>query len=644
MIQFSLPCGVRPWTVLVVSLSLLVFGLGVVRAQTYKDLHDFGGTVTNAGGSSGPDGKFAAGATLDGAGDEFGTAQQGGANNAGMVWEITSGGVYKDLHDFGGTVTNANNTTGPDGKRPLAGVSFDKNGNMYGTTKNGGPNSNSGMVWEITSGGVYKDLHDFGGTVTNANNTTGPDGSLPEADVWVDNSLNIFGTALQGGPNTPASAAGGGGMVWEITSGGVYKDLHDFGGTVKNAGGSNGPDGIAPLCGVTFDGSGNMFGTTFDGGPNTANGDGMIWEITSGGVYKDLHDFGGTVKNADGTNGLDGVNPVGDVTFDKNGNLFGTTTIGGPAGGNGAGMVWEITSGGTYKDLHDFGGTVMNANNTTGPDGAIPFCNVAIDSAGNLYGTTESGGPNNLAGGGDGLLWEITSGGTYTDLHDFGGTFSSGGSSVADGAIPETGVAIDSNGDIFGTTADGGPATGSGKIGLVWEITGQASINIGLPSGLQMFSLPYTYAGGNLATLLGYSNPMLAVWSPSTALYAITPTAPANQISLGQGYWVIFPQAVTITQSGTAASTSQNFDITLNAGWNMIGDPFLVSVPVANLLFNNGTETFAQATSGNTPLIGSTVWAYPGGASGYTQATTLVPEQGDWIFASSNTDVQVPHP
>jgi uncharacterized repeat protein (TIGR03803 family) len=99
-----------------------------------------------------------------------------------IIVRAQSFGAYADLHDFGATITNANGTTGPDGSSPSAGVTFDSAGNMYGTAGVGGAN-NAGMVWEITAAGVYKDLHDFGGTITNAGGTSGSDGNEPYAGV-----------------------------------------------------------------------------------------------------------------------------------------------------------------------------------------------------------------------------------------------------------------------------------------------------------------------------------------------------------------------------------------------------------------------------------------------------------------------------
>lgn len=90
----------------------------------------------------------------------------------------------------------------------------------------------------------------------------------------------------------------------------------------------------------------------------------MVWEITVAGVYKDLHDFGGTVTKADGTVGMDGLEPTAGVTIDLAGDVYGTTSGGGTYGGTigvgQGGVVWVITTSGAYIDLHDFGGNVVN--------------------------------------------------------------------------------------------------------------------------------------------------------------------------------------------------------------------------------------------------------------------------------------------
>jgi hypothetical protein len=322
-----------------------------------------------------------------------------------MVWEITAGGVYKDLHDFGGTVTNSGGIEGPDGVSPIAGVTLDSAGNIFGTTLAGGPNNvnqaGGGIVWEITVAGGYKDVHDFGGTVINASGKKGPDGVEP-AGLAFDKVGNLYGTTDFGGPN---GAVRGSGIAWEITVAGKYKDLHDFGGTVTIASGKRGQDGGTPFGGVALDASGNLYGTADFGG---ANAGGMVWEITTVGVYKDLHDFGGKVTNADGKGGLDGLQPWSGVKFDAAGNMYGTTDNGGPntIGNITAGIVWEITAAHVYKDLHDFGANVTNSDGSTGPDGNFPYyAGVTFDRSGNMFGTTQYGGAYS---GGAGLVWEIS--------------------------------------------------------------------------------------------------------------------------------------------------------------------------------------------------------------------------------------------
>ena len=487
--------GRMRWLVLrIAQAAICVLSLQIASAQSgnYKDRHDFGGTVTNTFGQPVPDGlNPPSGVTFDDQGNMFGTTMTGGQNGRGNVWEITAAGVYKDLHDFGGKIITSIETYGLDGSSPYSGVTVDKNGNLYGTTFSGGAYGafpGDGIVWEITTEGVYKDLHDFGGIVTYANGADGPDGTGPLAGVAFDSAGNLYGTTQAGGAIDLSQ--GGGGIVWEITIAGEYKDLHDFGGTVINANGKQGPDGTGP-AGVMFDKVGNMVGTTTTGGPNGAGRNaGIVWEITAAGKYKDLHDFGGTVTNADGKRGPDGQIPFGGVTFDSTGNLYGTAAFGGanPMGG----IVWEISAAGLYKDLHDFGGTGTNAGGKSGRDGYQPWAGVTFDGTGNMYGTTNYGGPNIGLNVTAGIVWEITSAHVYKDLHDFGADVTNtDGTSGPDGYEPYYArVTFDSSGNMFGTTQYGGPY--GGGAGLLWEITAPGVASVGLN--------PNTVEGGTSST------------------------------------------------------------------------------------------------------------------------------------------------
>ncbi len=476
--------------------AFVCFCLGSRRAQAaepYAVLHLFGGTVTNAGGAAGPDGTSASSpVTFDSSGNMYGTTEYGGQNNEGMVWEMTTSGTYKDLHDFGGTVKQANGVTGADGSVPFAAVTFDGAGDMFGTTLIGGAygygnsQGGAGIVWEITKAGTYLDIHDFGGEVINASGTLGPDGSDPWSSVTFDKNRNMYGTTAHSGPNSPEVDNGSGaGMAWEITSSGISKDLHDFGGTTLNANGSSGPDGCNPYAGVALDSLGDLYGTTQLGGANYPSM-GTVWEITASGAYKDLHDFGGTVTTSTGISGHDGSQPQSMVAIDGAGNLYGTANWGGAYGWGsqfpyyGYGMIWEITPSGKYLDRHDFGGEVTNAGGASTADGCFPFSGVMFDSSGNMYGTTLNGGPNTPTGydAAAGIVWELSNSGTYTDLHDFGGTVTGSSGTIPDGYFPKASVTVDSFGNLYGTTSAGASAETNGSVWIIAAGAQLASVTV----------------------------------------------------------------------------------------------------------------------------------------------------------------------
>jgi hypothetical protein len=420
----------------------------------YGDLHDFGAQITDASGKMAPDGIGPNEVIRDSAGNLFGCTNAGGPTDQGMVWEITAAGVYKDLHDFGGTIKLSNGTTGVDGEEPAAGVTVDTAGNIYGTTVFGGGYF-YGMVWEISKAGVYTDLHDFGGKVTYPNGSSGLDGERPYDSPALDTNGNIYGTAEEGGPNN-------GGVLWKISKAGVYQDLHNFGGTIVDAHGATGPDGDNPFESVAVDSAGNVFGVVQNG---SLDG-GMVFRVSSTGVYKDLHDFGELITNSKGQKAYEGCLPMCHVVLDSVGNVYGTTYYNSPGPTN----VWEIKTTGAYVDLFDFSSsaTVTYPDGTTGPMATNATGEIAIDSLGNIFGTSSSGGEYTY-----GNVWEVTKGGLYIDLHEFGGaiTYADG----TKGPDPQNcygGVFMDSSGPIYGTTLNEGEyATSSNKVGgNVWTL------------------------------------------------------------------------------------------------------------------------------------------------------------------------------
>src|SRR5580698_7512869 len=183
-------------------------------------------------------------------------------------------------------------------------------------------------------------------------------------------------------------------------------------------------DGGGPLSGFVTDSAGNMYGTASAGG---ASNYGVVFKVNTGGVETVLHTFNG---------GTDGANPNGRLVRDKAGNLYGTTTAGGV---NGSGTVFEVTAAGKEIVLRSLIG---------GTNGSDPEAGLAMDAAGNLYGTATAGGAN-----GNGTVFELVrpkTGGKWLakTLYSFG--------NGTDGKTPVAGVAFDSAGNLYGTTSLGG--------------------------------------------------------------------------------------------------------------------------------------------------------------------------------------------
>ena len=252
--------------------------------------------------------------------------------------------------------------------------------------------------------------------IANFNGSNPASGKNPESGVTIDSSGNLFGTTQSGGADNF-------GAVYEVATGtNTITDIASF----------NSTNGQTPNATLTLDNSGNIFGTTTAGG---VNGYGTVYEIAAG--TSTITDLG--VFSYDFSKGYaNGINPYGGVTIDGNGNLFGTTISGGS--GN-RGVVYEIVSGSnTITDIASF--------NTT--NGSQPYAGVTLDSSGNIFGTTRGGGANSF-----GTVYEIVAGShTINDLVAFSGT---------NGNSPYGGITLDSDGNLYGTTQQGG-ANGSGTV------------------------------------------------------------------------------------------------------------------------------------------------------------------------------------
>jgi uncharacterized repeat protein (TIGR03803 family) len=345
---------------------------------------------------------------VDAAGILYGTANIGGLvggacgiDGCGTVYRVTPKGKETVLYSFKGGST--------DGSYPDGGLIRDASGNLYGTAAVAGP-GNAGIIFKLTPKGKETILHAFAGGAA--------DGAQPEGNLIADSGGNLYGTTFAGG-GTGCNENQGCGVVFRLAPDGTETILHAF------AGGSS--DGASPYAGLVMDGAGNLYGTTSAGG---ASNDGTVFEVTADGAEAILHSFAG---------GNDGMMPTAGLIMDAGGNLYGTTIDGGSLKG---GTVFKLAANGAETVLYAFEGN-------SGGDG--PYAGLVMDAAANLYGTTLYGGMRHVCRDyGCGVVYELTPGGVEDVLFTFeGGTT---------GGLPYGGLAIDSKGNLLGTTYWGGNA------------------------------------------------------------------------------------------------------------------------------------------------------------------------------------------
>jgi uncharacterized repeat protein (TIGR03803 family) len=260
----------------------------------------------------------------------------------------------------------------------------------------------------------------------------GADGTNPGGSLIADSNGDIFGTTI-GGPDVEDP-----GTVFEID-----KTVGGYDSAPTTLVTFNGDDGADPGGGLIADVSGDLFGTTEFG----STGNGTVFEIV-----KTFGSYGSTPTTLASFDDVDGSRPMGSLVADANGDLFGTTEFGGPSD---EGAVFEIA-----KTPTGYASTPTRLVGFNGPDGALPQGTLIADANGDLFGVTEESGPDDL-----GTVFEIAKtatgyASTPTTLVSFADT--------DDGFFPMAGLVADANGDLFGTTSDGGAIDGDG--GVVFEI------------------------------------------------------------------------------------------------------------------------------------------------------------------------------
>jgi len=369
-------------------------------------------------------------------GNLYGLTVFGGQHTAGTVFRITPSGTLTRLYSF------CSKTNCTDGRSPEGGLVLAPNGNFYGITAIGGADG-SGTVFKITPSGMLTTLYNFC-SKTNCADGANPDGLVRGTDG------NLYGTTQVGGANNSSICQNVGcGTVFKITLSGTLTTLHSFCSQTSCA------DGAIPYAGVVQATNGNFYGTTRQGGGNkicdAGAGCGTVFKITGAGTLTTLYSF------CSQTNCDDGAFSTAGLVQATNGNLYGTTFLGGSnvciqLYAPGCGTAFEITLTGALSTLYRF------CSQTKCADGADPLAGMIQATDSNFYGTTSEGGNHGCNNAnGCGTLFKITPSGTLTTLYKF--CSQSGPQPCMDGTHPVGGLVQATNGKFYGGTYFGGSTT-----------------------------------------------------------------------------------------------------------------------------------------------------------------------------------------
>ncbi|MGA3213348.1 MAG: Ig-like domain-containing protein, partial [Terriglobales bacterium] len=571
---------------------LLLLSLSAMAQYTETVIHSF----------SGSDGIGPQGLIADSHGNLYGTAPTGGNSGAGVVFELsppgTGSGPWMEtvLHSF---------TGGSDGGTPVVGLTLDSRGNLYGAANGGTPTSGSngcvpgqgcGVVYELSpplsGSGPWTQtiLYSFAG---------GTDGSNPVC-LAMSPGGDLFGVLRTGGPAGLGSVfelspPGSGSGAWTKTV------LFDEGGAFSYP--------------FVFDRQGNVYGTLQPSGYGTvfefsppAGGSGA-WTVSS------LYSFKG---------GTDGDGPVGSLLLDSQGNLYGATTYGGATyfctwlDNIGCGEIFELSppgaGGGAWTKTVPY---IFSSSNGIYPSGGVTF-----DAVGNLYGTTSTGGDTSSCIGtyvsGCGIVFKLYplagSFGTWTEVVPYiftGGT---------DGAEPDSGLIVDSHGNLYGTANSGGV---SGD-GVVFELSPHttttslaSSANPSVIGQDVLFTATVSPAGtaaptGSVSFMAGGSiigGCSGVVLSPSLTATCSTVTLPLGTNTVTAIYWGdstyagstgVLAQVVTTGSASSQTTLSSSINpstkgqsVTLTATVDPAGPP----IPTGTVSFTSNAVDISGCTA-----------------------------------------------
>lgn len=338
------------------------------------------------------------------------------------------------------------------------GITLGKNGTLYSESNYspaGCTSGTFGFVYQLTPPDPFGPNYSIN-VLANFSGDHSP--SFPTADLIFDHSGMIYGTTAGGG-------SGNGGTVYQLATDGTLTTLHNF----------SGPDGADPVPygRLALDQNGRLYGVTQGGGYSNI-GLGVAYVVTASGQESTLAYF----------TGPNGATPMAGMILDNQGSgaLYGTTSAGGKGGfcyPKGCGIIYKIVLGASQPSL-------TTLYTFSGSDGWNPSSPLIQDAAGNLYGTTFSGGSCVTGFGGPGSIFKLSPAGNLTTLYSFGAA--SGCTSSSDGANPSGDLALDSSGNLYGTTGSGGSCGGGtiyklasdGTFATLHNFTGSCGGNDGL--------------------------------------------------------------------------------------------------------------------------------------------------------------------
>jgi uncharacterized repeat protein (TIGR03803 family) len=488
-------------------------------------------------------------------GNLYGTARNGGTSDMGTVFKVTPSGTVTTLYNFSGS----------DGANPTGGLSLGLDGNFYGTTSLGGTN-NLGTIFKITPAGALTTLHTF----------TGSDGSGPIGAPVLGKNGSFYGTTC--GFNPPWTG-------YSITSSGAFKTLNN----------ATPPCSFAPFA---LGNDGNLYGTSQVGGLSY---EGTVFRMTPSGVITVLYNF-------DNTHGAYLYSPVvaGNDNF-----LYGTTSGGGSGG---AGVVFKLSAGGQITLLHQF-----DENGST--DGGTPFAGLVAASDNKLYGATSGGA--SVGSVPDGNLFQVTRAGSYSLLYAFDNTH---------GSLAEATPMQHTNGKIYGLTQKGGGPNGNLNDGVVY------SLDNGLPTFVALVNRWGT--SGQTVQILGQgltgtTSVKFGTASATFKVYAdtfMTATIPANGVS---GFITVTSPSGTLTSnrpfniapvinSFTPTSGPIGTVVTITgSGFNGATVITFGGVRATTFTVNSGTQISATVPTG--AATGNIGVKTPGGNAASAGVFTVIP-------------------